>query len=284
MGTTITLQATGVTLVITGDRPYEGCTYNRLDGWYGVQGVDVPATARENAVGAFSPTQTYPGAKAISIEGDFFGADAAAALRMKEDLAALYNEGRPLTMTVADDLRTTSRQVLAASVDFPWTIHREFPYALDFVAPDPRRYGPEVAVGTGLAAAGTGLSYPLVYPLDYGTVAVNNRVNVSNSGNTETMSRYVVSGGDMPDGFEIVNVATGERLTYVGPVAAGNTVTIDTSTRTAFINATGQGSRYLSNPQWWTVPPRSTLELAFSSRGSISGSPQLDVYTAPAFY
>lgn len=286
MGTTITFATLGgdPLLSITGADVFSGCTYDKLEGWYGVDQVELGLVKRPGAPGAFVPVQTFPDARVISVEGDYFGSSRADALAMRETLAALYNDGLPVRMTVADDLRTTSREVLIAAVTFPWTIHPEFEYSIDATAADPRRYGVETSVGTTLAAPGTGLAWPVVWPVDWGTIGINGKVAVSNPGNTETMSRYVVSGGEMPDGFVIVNATTGERLTYLGPVTAGTEITLDTATRTALINGSGPGSRFLASPQWWSVPARSSIDVQFLALGGTSGAPRLDVYTAPAYY
>lgn len=284
MGTTITLAAGSTTVVITGNGVFTGCTYDKLEGWYGVDQVDLALVSRPGAPGAFAPAQTFPDARAISIEGDYFGSSRADGLAMRENLAALYNDGKPVRMTVADDLRTTYRDVLVAAVTFPWTIHPEFEFAIDVSADDPRRYGEEITQSTTLAAPGPGLPYPIVYPVDYGAAGVNGRIVIANPGNTETITRYVVGDGEMPDGFEIVNVSTGERLTYVGPVTVGATITVDTSTRTAFINDSGPGSRFLASPQWWSIPPRSSVEVQFVARGPVAGTPRLYTFTAPAYY
>lgn len=284
MGTTITLTADAASLTITGDGVFSGCTYDKLEGWYGVDNVDLALVTRPNAPGAFAPVQTFPDARPISIEGDYFGSSRADGLAMRETLAALYNDGLPVRMTVADDLRTTTREVLVAAVTFPWTIHQEFEFAIDMTAADPRRYEAEVAVSTMLAAPGTGLVWPVVWPVNWGTIGVNGKVAVANPGNTETISRFVVGGGEMPDGFVIVNATTGERLTYLGPVTAGTTITLDTATRTALINGSGPGSRFLASPQWWSIPPRSSIDVQFLALGSTTGTPQLTIYTAPAYY
>lgn len=287
MGTTITIDAgPGAVVVITGDGVYVGCTYDVFEGWYGVSNVDVDTSPRPNAPGVFAPEQTFPGEKAISIEGQFYGATARDALLMREALSGLYNDGQPVTMTVADDLRTTSRQVLIESVVFPWTIHPEFNFTIDAVAEDPRRYdlAPDTTITTGLAAPGTGLGWPLVWPADWGTIGVDGKVVVTNPGNTETVSTYTITGGALPDGFIIVNVTTGERLTYVGPLAQGSTIVLDGDTRTATIDGTGPGSRYLSAPEWWAVPKRSEVQLQFLARGAVIGNPTLTVTTPPAYY
>ena len=284
MGTVITLTAGTLVVVITGDGVFEGCTYDKLEGWYGVDNVDLALVTRPNAPGAFAPVQTFPDAKAISIEGQYFGASRADGLAMRETLSMLYNDGRPVLMTVADDLRQTSREVLVASVLFPWTIHPEFKFTIDMTAADPRRYGVETSAGTTLAAPGTGLVWPVAWPVDWGTIGVNSEITIANPGNTATISRFVVSGGEMPDGFAIVNTTTGERLTYLGPVTAGATITLDTATRTALINESGPGSRFLTTPQWWSIPARSSIGVQFLALGGTIGTPRLDVYTAPAYY
>lgn len=284
MGTTITLTAGSTVVVITGDGVFSGCTYDKLEGWYGVDNVDLALVTRPNAPGAFAPVQTFPDAKAISIEGDYFGSSRADGLSMRETLSMLYNDGNPVLMTVADDLRQTSREVLVASVLFPWTVHPEFEFTIDMTAADPRRYGVETSVGTTLAAPGTGLVWPVVWPVDWGTIGVNGKITIANPGNTATISRFVVSGGEMPDGFVIVNTTTGERLTYLGPVTAGTEITLDTATRTALINGSGPGSRFLASPQWWSIPARSSVDVQFLALGGTTGTPRLDVYTAPAYY
>jgi hypothetical protein len=284
VGTTITFDTGTVTVEITGDTPYSSCTYDKLDNWYGVDNVDLALEKRPSAPGAFAPRQTFPDAKVISVEGQFFGATRAAGLQMREDLAALYNEGLPVTMTVADDLRTTSREVLVESVTFPWTIHPEFEFTIDVTARDPRRYGVEASLATTLGESGEGMTWPISWPLDWGSIGATGRVVIANDGNAATMPRYVVAGGDMPDGFVIANLTTGERLTYLGPVNDYTAVTLDTATRAAFINGTAPGSRWLASPEWWSVPKRSSVEVAFVARGSTTGSPILTVYTRPAYY
>lgn len=294
MGTSITLIADSVTVVITGDRPDVGPTYEKLDGWYGVPGVDLGFVKRPNAPGAFAPVQTFPNEAKVSIEGQHFAPSRTSGIEMRHDLAALYNDGRPVRAIVADDLMTTEREVMVESVEFPWTIHPDFQFTIDMRAADPKRYGTANSVGTGLATPGTGLDFPLLLPsneapnpdlgLDFGEAGVNGRVLITNSGTVETVSTFTVTGGSMPDGFALVNVTTGQRITYLGPVAAGTTLELDSRTQTAFINGSTPAGRWLMSPQWWAVPSRSTLEVAFLALGPVTGAPRLTATTAPAFY
>jgi hypothetical protein len=285
MGTTITLSTGTLSVTITGDQPYIGPTYDRLVDWQGTPSIDMAFVKRPGAPGAFAPVQTFPDEAVISIEGSWFSADRAAGIANRETLAALYNDGKPITMTVTDDLRTTSREVMVEAVTIPWTIHPEFEYSIDVRAADPRRYGVATTAGSTLATTvGGGFTYPTVYPINYGSIGVDGRFTLVNDGNTSASTRYVVSGGSMPDGFVIVNVDTGERITYIGPVTDGTTVTVDEATRAAFINGTAPGSRYLSSPQWWSIPARSSRTIQFLARGAVTGTPRLDAYTASAYY
>lgn len=293
MGTIITFSAPNLTpVVITGDRPGEGFTYDKLVDWYGVNVSDTGFQKKPNAPGSFSPGKTNPGDLLVSVEGQRFGTSRALGIQAREDLSSLYNDGEPVTMTVADDLRTTSREVFIKAVSFPWTIHPNFKYTIDAEAADPRRYGPVLQAGTTLAIAGAGLKLPeqaepnigLQFPIDFGNTPVDGRAVAMNEGNAETVSRYVISGGGILGGFALINVETGERLTYLGPLLEGTSIELDSQLETAFINGTAPAGRYLAGPEWWAIPKKSSRRIQFVALGSTTGNPRLDVYTAPAFY
>lgn len=283
MGTTITLASDTDTLVITGDDPNAGATYDKLDGWYEVD-ADLRFEKRPSAPGAFAPVKAFSNERTISVEGQYFGTSFADALTMRERLTGMYNDGAAVTMTVVDDLRSTTRKVHVEAVSIPWTIRQEFKWSIDVKAADPRRYAPAGSDSTGLRAPGDGLAFPLTFALDFGAVGEDGRVTIVNGGNAATSSEFTVGGGEMLDGFVLANVETGQRITYIGPVAAGTTVVIDTALRTAFINGTSPGSRYLSAPQWWDVPAKATRSVQLLARGPVTGSPTLTAVTASAYY
>jgi hypothetical protein len=335
---------------ITGTGVYEGYTYDKLEGWYGLPDVDLRMKKRPNQPGAFSIDKTTPAQATISIEGQYFGTSEVDALRARERLLAIYADGRALTMKVDDSLRTTSRVVQVASIDIPWTARPEFKWTIDLEAADPKRYAAPVTVTNGLALAGSGLSFesgtpiytpfnlvesptgsgyyapgPLVettpgsgyyapggltespagsgyyatagvavsgiafgldldFGLDFGTTPNDGRITVVNDGTTEATSTYVISGGSMPDGADIVNIATGERLTYIGPIVEGTYLEFDPRTQAVFLNGANPMGRYLPNPAWWVVPAGGRLEIQFVARGPVTGAPVLSATTAPAYY
>lgn len=283
MGATITLTTSRDSLVITGMGVFDGPTYDKLEGWYDVA-TSLRFEKRPSSPGDFAPVRSFADAAPISIEGQYFAPTRADAIAMRERLSGLYDDGLTILMEVADELRTTTRWVSVESVSFEWTAREEIVFAIDVRAPDPRRYGPAQSSSTGLAQPGEGLELPLETPVDFGTAATDGRVTVTNAGNTATVHRVEVSGGEMLDGFVIVNVDTGQRVTYVGPLAAGTSVVVDFDARTAFVNNTAPAGRYLSAPEWWEVPAGSSRTLQLLARGAVTGSPVMTVTTASAYY
>lgn len=283
MPTTITLA--GITF--TGTGVYDGFTYDKLDNWQGVDNTDQGIVKRPNQPGAFMKDRTDVGEKVISIEGQFFGADEVAAQLARELLATVYDDGREVIMSVSDPVRTTSRAVKVAAVRFPWTPHREFNFTIDVTAADPRRYGPAVTVSNTLAVAGSGLDldFGLDYPVDFGTTPNDGRLVLTNLGGTETTTTFIVRNGSLPDGADIVNVTTGERLTYTGPIANGDFIEFDPRVQAVFINGTNPAGRFLPNPAWWSIPRGKSIEVGFVARGTaVGGTPRLEATTRPAWY
>lgn len=290
MPTTITLAG----VLFTGTGVYEGFVYEKLVDWVGIEEVDPRAKKRPNQPGAFVTDKTTPDGKTISIEGKFFGADEATAELARELLTSIYSDGVVVPMTVTNALRTTSRSVQVVAIDVPWTPHKEFEFTIDLFAADPKRYGSPVTVTNTLAVPGSGLILPTVdspasgldldFGLDFGTTPNDGRLTVRNPGGSETTTTFVVRNGAMPDGVEIVNVASGERLVYVGPITEGTFLEFDPRVQAVFVNGTNPAGRFLANPAWWTVPPGGSIEIQFLARGPVTGAPTLDATTAPAFY
>lgn len=296
MPATVTLASDDDVLIFTADEPWGGGpTFDEVEDWDELPEVPIDATKRPEAIGDYLPAQTYPRGARPGIEGQWYASSVVQARRNRERLMAFYNDGRPITMIVADELRTTSREVLVASIDAPWTHLPYFDFTIDTMAEDARRYGPRSILTTGLPRPGSGLRLPSdgatgtgldfgTTGLDLGTLGDDGRIVVRNDGNAETPLELTVAGGSMPDGFEVVEVETGRRIPYVGPVVSGTSVTLDTHTEAAYINGTTPASRFLASPEWYQLPRRSTRTYAFVARGAVMGTPTLTVASAPAYY
>lgn len=280
----VTISLAGVSF--TGTGVYQGFTYDKFEGWKGIENVDLGIVRRPNQPGSFIRQKTDPGERVVSIEGQFFGADEASAELARELLVSLYSDGRDVPLTVTDSLRATTRMVKVAAVKVPWTPHKEFSFTIDMTAADPKRYATPVVVSNTLAVPGSGLDFDfgLDFPLDFGTTPNDGRLIITNLGDTETTTTFVVRGGNMPDGAEIVNLATTERLVYIGPIMNGDFVEFDPRVQAAFINGTNPAGRFTPNPAWWSIAPKASVEVQFLARGAVTGAPVLEATTSPAYY
>lgn len=355
MSTTIELSTDDLTLVITQRDLWTGFVFDKFKGWQDLAPIDTEMQKRPNQPGAFGPGTTDPGSLVVTIEGQYFAQTEAESIYARETMTAMYNDGDPITMTVTDPARTSSREVYVAGITFPHSKDaRHFTFVFEAEAEDPRRYLEPVVTSTGLAVAGSGarwtggdttaVAYALtedpagsslyqtghmqespsgsglyvaalqpdsfnpglyltsgtyqdttgVAPgfdwknggpgMTWGTRPVDGRLMVENTGNTATTTTFTIQGGQMLDGFEIVNVETGERIVYIGPVTAGTSVVLDGETRTAYINDATPAGRFLPNPEWWNVPARAIRSVQFIARGATTGTPTLYASTAPALY
>lgn len=296
--TTVLLTSPYDAFTITGTGVESGPTYDRLTDWERVGGVVLDKDKRPMRHGDYRPERSTLAGLVFSIEGQLFAQSVQDAALWRERLLALYADGAAIVVAVTNDLGTTSREAFVQEVSVPWTARPFLKYTIDLYAPDPRRYGPPVAVSTGVAKPGSGLQLPydaatgvglrLPNPdlggLDFGTIPVDGRVAIANAGWAATEATYTVSGGAISGGFEVVNVGTGQRLVYSGEVADGATYTLDSDAETAFINGTAPAGRFVTLSEWWSLPPRSSTVLQFLPRGAVTGSPTLTVTARAASY
>lgn len=138
--------------------------------------------------------------------------------------------------------------------------------ALQWFAPDARQYGPGVLLPTGLRTGGTGITYPLSYPLSYGVPPTGGRVTFTNGGSAATEPVITVT-GPFAYGFEITYVETGQRLRYTA--AVGTDLVLDCGEGTA----TTQGQErapFLSIREWFSVQAGATATFAIATLGGES--------------
>ncbi|WP_175409939.1 phage tail domain-containing protein [Streptomyces sp. TRM64462] len=128
---------------------------------------------------------------------------------------------------------------------------------VQWVATDPRRYAlREEVLSLSLPQYGSGLTYPLGYPLDYGTPAATGSAAAVNSGSAATCPQVVFTGPVTRP--RLVNHATGRALEYDLALAAGDRLTVDTQEGTVLLG--DRASRL------YTAAPGSSPEQAFVLR------------------
>lgn len=272
--------------------PGEGqYVYNNktLDAWYSLPRVESKSSKRANAHGSYGLGRIFTGSALPIINGQFFGDTVPDALAARNRLAALFNDGESITMSVADNLGTTTRTVWLLDFDAPF--HYDFThFDLDIAleAPDPRRYGTTVSDSEGMPAPGSGLVWPLgssssgLY-FDWGSNGILGQVEFMNAGTATTHPRISVGGsGSFAAGFRITEVETGREITYTHPTNSGDTIVFDSRTQRATL-AAGDITGRLSSRRWFSVPRGATRRYQINPLGGVTGSPLITISAAPAY-
>ncbi len=286
----ITLESSFDTITMTGTN-LGGFIYDNatLNAWLKLSEVNVKLNKRPNAHGTYSPDQLFTGEARVPISGQFYGFAPLDAVHARNQMSAMFNDGRPITMTVTDDLGATSRTGFLVSYEPDWNPDGHFAFTAELAAADPRRYGPVVPVSTGLATASSGLVWPLGIDdaddlfWDWGTAGTGGRVEFTNDGNTTTYPIMLAgTDGDMAEGFELTEVQTGRSIIY--PVGtAGGVVRIDNRTQRVTING-GDVTGNLTRREWFAIPPGgTTYEYQFVTLGATTGAPTLQLLVANAY-
>jgi hypothetical protein len=197
------------------------------------------------------------------------------------------DDTEPLTITAAGRTLTAGAQLIRAvpSLNRGQWGAGWFGWLLQWRCPDPLRYGPARTVGpVGLPTDGGGLTYPLSYPLGYGTAGETGRVALANAGTAPAPIVFAVR-GDLPGGAELSAAATGQRLTYAQPIPGQQLVEIDTAAGTVLVEGTSSRRAALISADWLHVPARSQLTVQFTSLSlEHAGTAQLVATTQDTYW
>jgi len=120
---------------------------------------------------------------------------------------------------------------------------------------------------TGLGAPAAGRSYPRSYPWSYGAPSTPGMIHALNGGSAPGAWSATVTGPVTAPRIE--NATSGEVLDFTGTVSGGETLTIDSSTRTVLLNDSASRASWLRpGSQWWQLPPGTTAVRFEASGGS----------------
>lgn len=293
----ITFTATGGGSDIFGAAPSAGAFIyddESLDSWYALPQPDVRLAKRPSGHGAYGLGKTTTGEATPQIIGKYLGLSHSDAVDARERLSAMYNDGAPIVMRVSDVKGITSRVVWVTEFTPDWTAVDHFDLTMSFVAPDPRRYGPNVDSGsTGLPTASTGLWWPLgtstrdqsaTTPLyfDWGTQGRTGTLTAVNTGNATAFPLVKVGGGgSLPGGFRVTERETGREMTFPQDLPSDSSVTVNSRTRRATMND-GDVTEVFSSREWFSVPPGETRTYGLTALGIPDGDPQMSVSMMPA--
>lgn len=249
----------------------------KLEGWY--EGADIAASnqRRSNSHGTFAQ-QGLAGGKAITVDGFVSSRDRIFLTDAIELISATLADGSFGTMTVYDE-DLGYRWAPVQRVGTPSIDQDSEPnvvkFQLQFFAPDAYRYGQSSTASTGFAAAsGSGMVFPL-FPdgvMDFGPLPVSGVVTVQNPGSAAASLVLSVSGPSPDAGFVIVDVTTGKRITYLGVVPAGSTLTLDSATGSVLLDGVADRLGDALVEAWPLVPAQSSRSFSFEPLGSATAS------------
>ncbi|MGW4727671.1 phage distal tail protein [Streptomyces shenzhenensis] len=234
--------------------------WKTLTGWEDLPPLDSGTVERAGAHGAF-PGQLLAQSRTVGVDGlmvrapraqigEVVGAlSAATAPRLDEiPLVAWLDERGPLLAFA----RATRR---AIPTTIGYRVGTITGGAIEWVATDPRRYElAERAVSATLPMSEAGLSWPLTWPLTFGTPGSTGALSATNVGDAETHPLIEFRGPVTRPA--LTNLATGDVIEYDIPLAAGDVLTVDTRAGTVVLN--GTASRI------YTATSRSVPEQTFT--------------------
>lgn len=146
------------------------------------------------------------------------------------------------------------------------------PSSSRFVGSDPRIYiNTLVQVSTTLPTSSGGLTFAAAAPFVFGTGGTGGTLDATNLGTIETPYVIVFTGPLVAPTLE--HTAQAKILAFSGTLAAGETLVVDSASRTVLLNGVSSRYSWLLSPQWFTLEPGAN-GLRFSG-GSGAGSVQV---------
>jgi hypothetical protein len=149
-----------------------------------------------------------------------------------------------------------------------------------FVATDPRIYtAASLAPSTTFPTGGTGgLSFSAAAPFVFSGAGAGGSLDCTNSGTYETPYTITITGPVVAPVVE--HSVQGRSLSFTGTIAAGESLVIDSRSRTVLLNGTASRYSWLTTAsQWFTLEPGPNA-IRFSGA---SGSGSCSIRYAPAW-
>ena len=203
------------------------------------------------------------------------------------DLAALQRAFVPLQsstlpMLLFNSQRLINCRVRQRAVPYDATYQQRVVVAsFQMFAPDPRVYDAALqTLSCGLANAGSGFAFPIVWPISFGTGPIGGSFQVTNLGNFGSRPVFTITGPVTNPNIQ--NASSGQELAFNIDLADGDSLVIDTDARSIVLNGTaGRRNALTASSQWFELAPGiSTIEFqAFSS----SASPTLQMTASSAW-
>lgn len=257
----------------------DGWILQSLVGWHA---LSADRSRDEDRPGLWGTYATVGGERRglqIEVTGTYLGSSEEEALAA---VAALRAATAYAPVTVAFRGQTRSIKVRAVT---PVDHHgaETITVKIDLYAADPFLYGTRQSAQTGLGSLGSGMTWPIVWPLDWGSPGETNTLVVDNTdGTAETWADFRVSQGWLSAGFQVQELETGRRLRYEQAVQPTWVIDLLPRIGRARIDEQSDVTPSLTVQEWPVIPAGESRTYSFESLGPSSGSPILQASWAPA--
>lgn len=230
-----------------------------IDGWY--DGVLMRRTneIRPTQWGDF-PNQGFLASRSVSITGVAVAPDRQSLARLHNDFTSVLINGDYEWMMVKTP--TEGEKFIKVGLEgTPKWVPRTDTFAsfkIDFIAPDPRKYGPaRIWTIPGVNYSG-GLELPLTFPLIFTSESERSPEIqvVGNAGNADAWPIIEVE-GDFPSGFQLTD-GQGHIVEYSGPVSLPAPVIINFEEGWARQHGQDRTSN-LTSRDWFPILPGQTI-------------------------
>lgn len=251
-----------------------GFHFSTLKDWGSLPESKTSSDSNPLGDGDFLPGEILRASLQPSFEGAYLGDDHADVLGARDRLMAWGSLRTVQPMTVNDESGAWTRYVSIRNVSVKDTYGgNELEFAVDVLAHDPIRYGPEFSILTGMPDNSGGYSYPYEYPYSYGVSSDSGRLIIPNTGTADGFPLLDVTGG-MSQGVELTINGRG-RLRLERPINDGQTVTFDTSEQRVFLDGGSPvPSRLLTVRDWFSVPSFGSTTITVRPLGTVTGDPK----------
>lgn len=267
------IELLGVTMAGSGE-PDRGLIWTNLQGWRGLPDKRGETSVIPGGHGRFARSSVLRESRVITVIGHVYAADNAELHAVADRLEAQLGAGGVGEMKVSTPGGGTwSREVEIDTLTIdPDRGRRWTKFTIDMLAPDPRRYGPRVAVGpVTLPQVSGGVRFPQRAPFNFGRVSEAGRLILPNSGALSMFPVVRVEGGFTE--VTVRSVTTGRSVVLPWPVGVGEDVLFDMGKRRATAGGVDV-TRWMTRRQWLEVPAGETHELRFEVLRP-QGTPQM---------
>lgn len=258
----------------------------RVSGWDGPPDGDAPDEPLAGRHGS-RVTRITRRRRTVEIEGSCTTRGARDQLfqMLGDALSAGFGDGgetAPLVGSVAGRELTADAQLLRFQPTIetrPWGMG-VWTWALQFICPDPLRYGPQVLYSAGISNSTSGITFPVTPPWVFPAAPLSGQMAVSNPGNTAAAAVFTLNGPLTAIGLDVA----GQRVTYGFPLGIGDSLVIDTAQGGAFLNGEYRSPAPGSARTQQLMIPRGVSTVQALGSAGPGGTPWVTASFRPAYW